>query len=160
MVAFAFIQYSTTEEAACATQGVFMLLGSRLRVQQKENFNVNLNRSGPASRLARPMANQFTPADRAIEMTATNLQGAGVVSCSISPTAIHNSQFFIRHIPPVAPGTYDQYPFYPPPNLPATAWEYLQHAHILSHTSTYQWPVANSPPDPNDLAFMNSDKLR
>lgn len=214
MIAFAFIEYSTPDEAACATQGVFMLLGSRLRIQQKENFYLNSSRFGHAPMQTRPVANRFTPDDEAIAMIfqrgvsvgmakATNFQGAAVAQSGIPPPAIQyplNSQFFGRQNSPVAQGTYAQYPFYPPPNLPAgaamtfgpsmpdyqteiptglrmadgsylnppihdfhyppTAAQYLQHAHIPSRTPTYQWPVANSAPDPSDLAFMNSDKLR
>lgn len=215
IIAFAFIEYSTAEEAAIATQGVFMLLGSRLRVQQKENLYLNTNRFGHAFTHTRPMANRFNPNDEAISMVfqrgvsvgmakATNFQGAGVAQSGIPPHAIQyplNSQFFGRQNPPLSQGTYAQYPFYPspPPNLPAgamtfgpsmpdyqteiptgirmpdgsylnppmhdfhyppTAAQYLHQAHISSRNPTYQWPVANSAPDPNDLAFINSDKLR
>lgn len=215
MIAFAFIEYSTAAEAASATEGVFMLFGSRLRVQQKENLYLNPNRFGHAFTHTRPMANRINPGDEAISMIfqrgvsvgmakATNFQGAGVAQSSIPPPAVQyplNSQFFGRQNPPIAQGTYAPYPFYPspPPNLsagamtfapsmpdyqteiptairmadgsylnppvhdfhyPPTAAQYLHQAHISSRTPTYQWPVANSAPDPNDLAFMNSDKMR
>lgn len=210
MIAFAFIEYSTAEEAASATEGVFMLFGSRLRVQQKANLYLNPSRYGHALTHTRPMANRFNPDNEALSMIfqrgvsvgmakATNFPGASVAQSAIPPPAVQyplNSQFFGRqNPPPIAQGTYAQYPFYPspppppppPPNLPAgpmtfgpsmpagsylnppvhdfhyppTAAQYLHQAHISSRTPpTYTWPVANSAPDPNDLAFMNSDKLR
>lgn len=218
MIAFAFIEYSTAEEAASATEGVFMLFGSRLRVQQKENLYLNPSRFGHAFTHTRPMANRFNPDNEAISMifqrgvsvglakaTNTNFPGAGVAQSGIPPPAVQyppNSQFFGRQNNPIAQGTYAQYPFYPspPPNLPAgpmtfgpsmpdyppeiptgirmpagsylnnppvhdfhyppTAAQYLHQAHISSRSPTYQWPAANSAPDPNDLAFMNCDKLR
>lgn len=214
MIAFAFIEYSTPEEAARATQGVFMLLGSRLRVQQKENFYLNSSRFGHASAPTRPVPNRFiTPDDEAMAMIfqrgvsvgmakATKFQGASVTQSGIPPPTIQypvNSQFFGRQNPSIAQGTYSQYPFYPAANLSAGAMtfgpsmldfqteiptgirmadgsylnqpihdfqysaptaQYLQHPHIPTRAPTYQWPITNSTPDPNDLALMNSDKLR
>lgn len=212
MIAFAFIEYSTPEEAAGATQGVFMLLGSRLRVQKKENFYLNSSRFGHASTQTRPVVNRFNSDDEAMAMIfqrgvsvgiakATTFQGPGVAQSSIPPPAVQyplNGQFF-RPSQPIAQGTYSQYPFYPSPNLsagamtfgpsipdfqteiptgirmadgsylnppihdfhyPSPAAQYMQHAQIPSRPATYQWPVNNSTPDQNDLAFMNSDRLR
>lgn len=209
MIAFAFIEYSTPEEATNAIQGVFMLLGSRLRVQQKENFYLNSSRLGHISTQARPVAPRFTPDDEAMALIfqrgvsvgmakATVFQGAGVAQSGIPPPAVQyplNSQYFGRQNLQIAQGTYAHYPFYQSQNLPAGAMtmpefqteiptgirmadgsylnppihefhypsptaQYMQHPHIPTRPPPYQWPVTNSTPDPNDLAFMNSDQLR
>ena len=153
IIAFAFIEYSTAEEAASATQGVFMLLGSRLRVQQKENLYLNTNRFGHAFTHTRPMANRFNPNDEAISMVfqrgvsvgmakATNFQGAGVAQSGIPPPAIQyplNSQFFGRQNPPLSQGAYAQYPFYPsPPIFP----QVLCHSARPCQTTKQKFPPA------------------
>lgn len=212
MIAFAFIEYLTPEEAARATRGVFMLLGSRLRVQQKENFYLNTCRFDHTPTQARPAANRSAPDDEAMAMIfqrgvsvgmakATTFQGTGVAQSAIPPPAIQypvNSHYF-RQTPPIVQGTYPQYPFYPSSNIsagaltfgpsmpdfqmeiptgirmadgsylnppihdfhyPTPAAQYMQHAPIPPRQPTYQWPITNSTPDPNDLAFMKSDNLR
>lgn len=189
-----------------------MLLGLRLRVQQKENFYLSSNRFGHIPTQTRPGANRFIASDdEAMAMIfqrgvsvgmakATSFQGGSVAQSSIPQPTIQypvSSQFFGRQNPPMAQGTYPQFPFYSSANIPAGAMtfspsmldfqteiptgirmvdgylnppiqdfhypsptaQYMQHPHISTRPPAYQWPITNSTPDPNDLAFMNKDKL-